>query len=295
MEARHLNTFRVLATTRSFTETARLLDYVQSNVTAHIQALEKELGVRLFDRLGRHVALTEAGKCLLPYAEQIATLLEEAQARVSGYQEPRGQVRIGAPESVCSYRLAPLLQELHQHYPHMRPVFSPGPVQTLLSRVREGALDVAFALDKPVRESDLRAHALRTEPILVLCEPDHPLAQQQHVSAHDVAGMTMLLTEAGCAYRAVFEQALADEGSNVGELLEFSSIEAIKQCVIAGMGLTVLPQMAVQRETKEKQLVEVSWSGPALNMELQLVWHRKKWLSPAIQAFIDTAMAHLWI
>jgi DNA-binding transcriptional LysR family regulator len=294
MDIRHLVTFRVLAKTRSFTKTAMALDYVQSNVTAHIQALEKELGVRLVDRLGKHVALTEAGACLLPYAEQVVALVEEAQARVSGFQEPRGQVRIGAPESICSYRLAPLLQEMHHCFPLTRPIFAPGPVKTLMQRVREGTIDVAFVLDELLWESDLAIRQLRPEPILVLCGRDHPLAARQSIHAKDINGMTMLATEMGCAYRAAFEQALTNEGSHVGDLLEFSSVEAIKQCVIAGMGFTVLPQMAVQREVEELQLVPLLWEGPSLTMQFQLVWRQKRWLSPAVQAFIDTAQTYQW-
>src|SRR5262245_28513989 len=120
MELRQLTTFRTLARTRSFTRTAAELDYVQSNVSAQIRALEGELGVRLFDRLGRRVVLTEAGHRLLDYAERVLTLVDEARAVVGEDDEVAGTITVGAPESLCTYRLPPVLREVRARHPRLR-------------------------------------------------------------------------------------------------------------------------------------------------------------------------------
>src|SRR5262245_23144064 len=110
MEFRNLSTFLAVAKTLSFSQAAQMLDYAQSTVTVQIQALEEELGVPLFDRLGRRVALTEAGNQLLWYAQKFVELEKEAHTVISNDPEPAGVLTIGAPETTCAYRLPPLLR-----------------------------------------------------------------------------------------------------------------------------------------------------------------------------------------
>jgi DNA-binding transcriptional LysR family regulator len=270
------------------------LGYVQSNVTAQIQALEHELGVRLFDRLGKRVALTEAGERLLPYADGIFTLVTEAQTALTPTGDPKGNVRISAPESICSYRLAPLLQALRTQHPLVHPVFVPGPVGELVARVRAGEIDLAFALDRPIAVSDIETLPLSEEPIIVACSPNFPLASLPSVAASDLAGLPMLATEQGCAYRARFERVLAEDVVDVSDTFEFGSVEAIKQCAIAGMGFTVLPHMALVRELANGSLIALPWAGPQQLLHLQLLWHHKRWLSPALRAVIAMSQSLSW-
>ena len=294
MELRHLATFRTVAATLNFTRSAHQLGYVQTNVSAHIQVLEQELGVRLFDRLGKKIALTEAGRTLLPYAERLLALQEEAKGVVTAHQAPQGTVRIGGPESICTYRLAPMLRALQANYPLVHPHFGTGPVATLIQRVREGSVDLGFLLDQPISMHDLACQILAEEPVVLVSNRDHPLAPSSAVAPRDLERLTLLATEAGCAYRMAFEQEMGKEGVQLGEIIEFSSIEAIKQCVKAGMGYSVLPRMAVQRELADDELVEWTWVGQPLTMQFQIVWHAQKWRSPALQAVIDTASHMRW-
>src|SRR5687768_17710567 len=109
MELRLLATFEKVADVLSFTRAAADLGYAQSSVTSQIRALESSLGVDLFERLGSRIRLTEAGERLLPYARRMIDLAEEAQAAVTGADEPAGTITVGTMESLTSYRLPPLL------------------------------------------------------------------------------------------------------------------------------------------------------------------------------------------
>lgn len=286
MELRQLATFRLLATTLSFTRTANALGYVQSSVTAQIQALEEELGVPLFDRLGKRVALTDAGQQFLGYAERLLALAEEARAAVTGAQVA-GSLTISAPETLCTYRLPALLQQFRARYPQVRLTFRPGPVGELRRRISEGLVDVAFLLDAPLHAAGLQVEPLVTELLCVVAPPDHPLAGAPCVQPADLAGEAILLTEVGCTYREMFTRSLAAAGVYPTTTLEFSSIEAIKQCVMAGMGITVLPAVAVAAETEQGRLVALRWAAPNFQMVTQMVWHKDKWLSPALQALLN--------
>ena len=125
MELRQLQTFREVARTLSFTRTANTLNYAQSSVSAQIQALEEELNVTLFDRLGRRIVLTDAGQRLIPYVDKILALADEAQKVVTGDTEPTGVLTIGAPETICAYRLPTVVEAYRRCYPNVDIIFRP--------------------------------------------------------------------------------------------------------------------------------------------------------------------------
>lgn len=289
MDLRQLQTLRAVATTLNFTQAAAALGYVQSSVTAQIQALETELGVRLFDRLGRRVVLTDAGGRLLKYADRILALSEEARAAASGIAEPAGSLTLSAPETVCTYRLPAVLHRFRALHPQVQLVFRPSLVRDLRRGVREGALDVAFLLERPVQGEGLHVVRLRDEEMLVVAPPGHRLAAFPAVRAVDLAGEQVLFTELGCSYRNQFEHALIQAGVYPSTALEFGSIESIKQCVAAGMGISLLPAVTVAREVEEKRLVPLKWADQPIEVVTQMVWHKDKWHSPALEAFLRVA------
>lgn len=126
------------------------------------------------------------------------------------------------------------------------------PSTDLLRQLRQGELDLAIVMAAPISDPLLAVAGSIAEPVVLISRPDHPLADQSAIRPADLIDQSLLLTEAGCSYRIVFEQVLAAHGVvTTHEDLEFSSIEAIKQCVIAGMGLAVLPQVTVMREQEQ--------------------------------------------
>ena len=286
MELRHLKTFLMVASVLNFTRAAAALGYAQSSVTAQIQALEEELGATLFLRLGRSVRLSDAGCRFLDYAERIIDLTEEARMAARVDEGISGKLTIGAVETVVTYYLPPVLKAFRRDFPKVSLTLRPTPVFELRRGIVEGFLDVAFVLERPIKTGGLRVEPLAQEPILVISAPDHPLASRDKVWAADLKGQPVLLTEAGCAYRNLFEKALIGGGAYPAQALEFSSIEAIKRCVMNNMGLAVLPRVAVARELEAGSLAALDWAGEPLGVAAQMVTHQKKETSPALQAFM---------
>jgi DNA-binding transcriptional LysR family regulator len=286
MELRQLRTFRMVATTSSFTQAAVVLNYAQSSVTAQIQALEKELEVSLFDRLGRGVQLTDAGRRLLRYADKILSLAEEAQSVVSENGQLEGAISVGAPETVCTYRLPAILRKFRDRYPSAKLSFRLMADADLYQGVRDGALDVAFLLQEPIKSNSLIVETLVEEPALVISAIDHPLAQLSLVRPSDLEGETVLLTERGCGYRHLFERTLARDGVYSVVKLELTSVEAIKQLAIAGLGIAFLPRVAVAGEIAQGQISSLKWGG-TFQVYTQMVWHKDKWLSRPLEEFLN--------
>jgi DNA-binding transcriptional LysR family regulator len=287
MDLKQLATFRTAATCLSFTRTAEALNYVQSSVTAQIHALEEDLGVRLFDRLGKRVALTDAGERLLPYAERMLDLAREATIVVSGTDHPSGILTIIAPETLCTYRLPPVLRAFRARFPEVTLHLKPCDIGDLRRAMSEDGVDVAFVLEELLSVPGLIPENILNEPLLLVSAPDHRLASAAVVRPSDIEGEPVVLTEAGCGYRVLFDRSLAAVGARPATTLEFSSIEAIKQCVMVGMGITVLPAVSVRAEIEQGRMAALRWSEPNFQVMTRMVLHKDKWLSPALCAFLE--------
>ena len=236
MEVRQLQTFCILAEELNFTRTAERVHTVQSNVTSQIKALEAELEAQLFDRLAKRVLLTEAGRRFLPYAEKALAAMEQGQCAVKFGSEPAGPLRIGAPESVLTYRLPEVLKLFRKRYPQVELIFRPDLDEKLVDALESGKLDLAISMSDLVDGDQLRSIKMRTEEVYLFGTPDHVLANAKTVYPKDLFDQNLLLTEAGCGYRKKLDSQLALANIRPQHITEFSSVEAIKQCVTAGMG-----------------------------------------------------------
>ena len=303
MEFRQVETFRAVAEELSFSRAAAKLGYVQSSVSSQVAALEQEFGVPLFDRLGRRIALTEAGKVMLFYSRRLSALAGEAKEAVvdagAGSGEITGSLVVSAPETLLTYRLPHLLALFHERHSKVRLSVRPSSIGRLTGSARraieEGRVDVAFVMDETAGDQkqpeDLSIEDLVSEQITVIASSSHALASSAVVLPRDLSGETMLLPEApeaGCAYRGQFERQLAASGVMVPEKMEFQSIEAVKRCVAAGMGVSVLPTVAVEDELRTAKLASLRWEEP-FEVRTRMVWHKERWKSPALRVFLEAA------
>jgi DNA-binding transcriptional LysR family regulator len=303
MELRQVETFRAVAEELSFSRAAAKLGYVQSSVSAQVSALEQQLGVPLFDRLGRRIALTDAGEVMFAYSGRLLALAEQTREAVVdagvGSGEVTGSLTVSAPETLLTYRLPKLLAIFHERHPKVRLSVRPSAIGRLVGSARkaleEGRVDVAFVLDEPLgrlaHPAHLEVETLVAESVSVIAPTSHALASSSAVLPHDLRGESVLLPEApesGCAYRGQFERQLGSAGVVPPEKMEFQSIEAVKQCVVAGMGVSVLPSVAVDAELKAGTLAALRWGEP-FEVLTQMSWHEDRWKSPALRAFLEVA------
>lgn len=289
LDLRLVRTFAEVAKTRSFTKAANQLYYAQSSVTAQVQALESDLGVPLFNRMGRQIELTEAGKQFLVYAEKLMNLADEARLSIQKSGEIVGPLVISAAESLLTYRLPTLLRTFQTKYPNVDLMLHPGVTCATETALSPG-VDLAITIDELVEIPQLLTQKVRKERMLAVVASNHLLAQQKKVTAAEIARQQILLTERSCSYRALFERTLLHEGGRVNQQLEFASVEALKQCAMARMGVAVLPEIVVAHELKEGSLVALPWPRRSLHVYTQLIRHRDKWFSPVMQAFWSMTM-----
>lgn len=289
MELRLLVTFEKVAVVGSFTRAATELAYAQSSVTGQIRALETSLGVELFERLGSRIRLTEAGERLLPYARQIIALADEARAAVTGDGEPAGTIAVGTMESLTSYRLPPLLELFHHRYPGVRLALRPTLGDATRQALREGTYDLGLLMERETEHEGLESEVLTEEPLALVASPRHPLAARTghtgRLTAAELAGAALVGTEPGCAYRDLFEAELKPYGP---VFTEYGTIEASKRGVAAGLGIALLPRIAVREELASGALVALGWEPP-FTLFTQIAWRRGKRLPAHVRLFVEQA------
>jgi DNA-binding transcriptional LysR family regulator len=289
MELRQLNTFCTVASTLNFSRAAEVLGYVPSNVTMQIKALEDELGVRLFDRLGKQLVLTTAGKRFLTHIQGVLNKLEEARSVIHDNENLSGTLTISANEVLCAYRLPVVFHLFRSRHPGVRLIFRSIPNQQLKQTLFEGTADVVFMLDEPIRSSALAVEPLVEETFRFFAAPDHPLSKLTILQLEDFHGQVFLTNEKGCPYRTMFDRQFEKKGIDSITYLEFQNAEAIKQCAITGIGIAFLPEMTTKAEVERGELVALPWQIPDLHVYTQMLWHKDKWLSPTILSFIEAA------
>ncbi|SRR6266568_337880 len=286
MELRQLEIFRILSRELNFTRAAERAHCVQSNVSVQIRSLEQEFGFQLFERLGQQIRLTSHGQRLLPYAERILRLVEEARTLAKDGHTPAGTLVIGSPESVLTYRLPPVLQAFRAKFPDVELVIRGIANGDLAPQLEQGQLDFGLVIEDAVKNPHLQVETLCSESMTLLAHPRHPLVARTFVEADDLREQAFLLTDAGCAYRTKLEQAIGETHVRPKTVMEFSSVETIKQCAALGMGIACLPTIVAETEIATGKLAALRWSGPDLTMRTLVAWHKDKWLSPAMEAFL---------
>jgi DNA-binding transcriptional LysR family regulator len=245
MELSDLVTFATVARSGGITRAAGELNTVQSNVTNRIRSLEVEVGVPLFERHARGMSLTDAGRRLLPYAQQLVAMSRDALLAARDDGVPKGPLAIGSMETTAAVRLPPLLTRFHRRFPAVQLTLQTGPTAVLTQAVLESSLDGAFVAG-PIDHPDLvSTFAFKEELVLLSARRWRSLAALR--AGTEGAGPTILVFRTGCSYRQRLEQILAEFGWPCASRLEFGTLDGIIGCVASDMGVTLLPRAVAQR------------------------------------------------
>ena len=285
MELRHLEHFVAVAEERNFTRAARRLHLVQSALSVSIRSLEHELDTQLFERTTREVSLTDAGRALLPEARRTLDAAASAQAAVLAARSGlRGTLRLGMMQVISVLEVGSLIARFHRERPlvDIQPTTAPGGSAALITDVRRGALDAAFVSVGGPDLSGLTATTLASEPVLLGCLPDHPLARRAVVSVSELADEPFVDFTPGWGTRTIADQLFARAGveRSIGIEVPDGSIHAA--LVRAGLGLAILP---------ESMIVDAGLAGvplrPAATFSVAFIVASGRPLSPVTQAFAD--------
>jgi LysR family transcriptional regulator, regulator of the ytmI operon len=246
MDLKTLKTFHMIVKHGSFIRAAEEMNYVQSTVTMQIQKLEADLGVPLIER-GKRLRLTEAGRFFYEQSLPLVKHIEQLQTGLSDLQlGEAGSVRIGVTEPTASYRLPGILRRFVSDFPKIRVSVEFGNTPGLSERLLQGDIDFALC-SAPELGSELVFEPLFHEEFAVLMQMDHPLACKEALAPADLRGHRLLLTSATCPYRRKLEAVLQETGNiPLEDTMEIGSMTALKFYVESGLGVALIPKVALE-------------------------------------------------
>lgn len=291
MTLEQLRIFVAVAEREHVTQAARDLNLTQSATSAAVAALEAQYQTKLFDRIGRRIKLTEAGRVFLIEAQAVLTRAASAEtvlADLTGLK--RGSLTLGASQTVANYWLPALMHRYRVRLPGISLRLRIGNTQSVSGWVQEGAVDIGFvegAIDDPA----FIIEPVADDELVLVVNPGHDWAKRRPVTADDLTKSRWVLRELGSGTRAIFEEALAERGVNLSSLdvaLELPSNEAVRAAVEAGGGATVISWLVVAGSLKAKSLALVD-----LKMSKRrffVLRNKERYLTRAMREFYENTI-----
>jgi len=282
-----LRAFEAITRTGSFTKAAERLHVTIPAVSLQIRQLEREHGVRLFDRVGRRVRLTPAGEALRQYADRIFTLAHDAERALQGTSDFSGtRLRLAATPTTAGYYLAPFWKRLRRRYPRLQLEVSVHNTRTVRQRLLAFEDDLGM-LGGAAEDGALIVRPFARDVMVAIVSPEHAWAKRKSVTLQALGREPLILREPGSAGRDRVERTLRTAGIEPHMVMEMTSTEAIKQAVEANGGVGILARAVVARDVRGGHLRALPVRGGNLTLELAFAYHRERADSPLLRAVLE--------
>lgn len=292
MELRILNTFLKVAQLQSFSKAADSLGYSQSAITVQVQQLENELGVRLFDRIGKNVTITHYGQSFIPYARDVISSATKAAHFAVDDHDLTGTLRIGSIESIITTSFSEILPLFHQRCPHVTTTIYSGGTQELLEMLHHNELDLIYTLDEPGYDPQLVKLFEQPEKVVVMAGGQHPLSKAEHLTLKDIIHEDFILMPKTSNYRHLFDAELARQKLEVHPFLELDGTDMAIRLLESNPYLTVLPRYAAEKQVENGSIVVLPVEDCSMEQYRQLVHHKDKVITPQIRAIAEVIAAN---
>jgi len=286
MDLRHFRIFLSVCEAGTMTRAAELSYMTQPSVSQVIAELEKEYGVRLFERLNHKLYITAAGEQLRTYASHIINLSDQAKKELANLGAG-GSIRIGASLTVGTHLLPGFVNSFRKELPDVEIYTQVDNTSVIEKLILEDRLDIGL-VEGPVYSPYMLEELLCEDELIIICGPDHPLWNTQKIDIHMLAGYGFIIREPGSGTRDIFEQVMNEAGANWKIAGVYNNTEAIKQAARGNLGLAILPKISVVEEIDRGLVREIEITTMNFKRKFNLVYHRQKFFTLAIQTFIRT-------
>lgn len=287
LDSRQLRAFATVVRTGSFTAAARELFLSQSAISHSLRALEEDVGCRLLNRVNKKTILTPAGEHLLHHAEKILGQMSSAREELTRLNEwGRSKIRLGASTTACQHILPQVLTAFKEDFPKCHITIEPGDTPELIDLLHDRQIDLAIALE-PKHLEQLEYTDLFTDELSFVVSANHPWARQGHCTRADIPTQNYIFYSKNSFTFRMVEKYFAEEDMVLNSVMELGSMEAIKEMVKLGMGVSVLAPWLVRRDLEEGSLVTLPLGRRKLKRNWGVLNWRSRPLSHPEQAFLD--------
>ena len=284
MTLRHMRIFVSVFQKNSITKAAQELHLAQPSVSLAVRELEDYYGIRLFDRIGRHIAPTECGKEFYRYAVHIVSLFNEMEKKMRNW-DTFGTLRIGASITIGTHILPVLIRRYQEQFPDLTVEAKVSKSASVEDELIHSGIDLGLIETQP-SHPDLRAVPFMTDSMCVITAPDHPLASAKSVSLTELSRFPFLMREKGSAGRELLDAAFSLQQITVSPRWESTSTQALVKAVAEGLGVSVLPYLLVKKDIEEGTVRQIPLDQP-IRRNLNVIYHKSKFLTDNMRAFVD--------
>ena len=289
MDVRDLQIFLSVARHLNYTRAAEEVNLSQPSVSVRMRELERDLGSKLFEQLGKKVALTEAGQLLVPFATRVIAVISDARQAIDELQGmERGVLRIGASTTPGMYLIPRTIAHFKRHYPKIQVHLAVKDTRQIEDGVIRNEFDFGF-VGGHLAGDEVDVLPWMTDHLVLVVPSNHHLSRKKSVKIADLRKEMFILRETGSATRAAVAHQLKKADLEVETVMEMENPESVKKAVQSGMGIAFISKFAVETELKARSLVAIRVNGLDINRDLKIVYRKDKHLGRAAQAFIDIA------
>lgn len=290
MEIRNLMTFLRVAELQNFTRAAEQLGYSQSTVTVQIQQLEQELNIKLFERIGKQISVTEKGWEVFQYAKEIRNLTEKITYTAREQNHIKGKICIGVIESLLCSAMPEILSEFHKKYTDVELIVKTNYVDILIEMMIHNEVDFIFVIDRPLYHKEWIKPYMKKEEILFFAPFGHSLTKKNTVSIQEILKQPFILTEKGISYRKELDEYVEKNAVEFKPFLEIGDTRIIVELLKKGQGISFLPKIAAVKEMKSQKIDVINVENWNVVMWKQIIYHKNKYVTPQMSAFINMIM-----
>ena len=288
MEVSQIVTFLQVAEHGSFSRAADTLGLTQPTLSTRIRLLELDVGQQLFERLGRGVRLTEAGRAFYPYAERSLSVLREGREAIVASQRPdRGRLRIGTARVIGAYVLPNILSDLRSDYPGIDVTIMTGRSHEVLQVILDE--DVHLGLSRTLVHPEIESVFLYNEEVVFVTHPEHPLASRERATISEIAQEPLILYDKESTYYIMITRVCRDAGIVPRVIMNLDSVEATKKMIERGLGVSFLPASAVKTELQLGTLAQVPLAEEhRVTLPTSVMVRKSNMSHPLVETFLNT-------
>lgn len=283
MNTKYLLTLKAILETGSFQKAADSLNYTQSTVTFQMKQLEEELSIKLFEKIGRKMVLTQAGKDILPCFESILQAEEQIGNYGKKLSELTGTLRLAIPDSILIYNLQPFIRAFSQKAPRVQLVINSIPSGEINRSIVDGTADLGVNCEKDLYPDTVVHKKLGTYQAMLVASPEADSRLLDFVTPHQRKPVSLICNEPEGYYQMDMDRYLEARDIRLEPYMKLQSIEAVKRCVMSNLGLAVVPTYSVEEELKNGSLIPVKTELDEKLYHSVYVYHKNKWLSPQME------------
>ncbi len=281
-----LRVFHTVAKLQSFTRAADALCLTQPGISKHIKQLEGHYGVRLFDRLGKKVILTQAGEILFGKAQGMFEQLNEAKVQIDDMKSlTGGKISIGASVTIGVYVLPNLLGDFIRRYPSIQISLDISLSQEIEGKVLSNSLDLGF-VGHAVRSERLSIQRFLTDELVVIVPSEHSWAKRKAILPRQLIAQPFLVSREGSGTRSTIEDRLRSKGITLNRIMEFGNTECVKKAVEAGLGISIVSKHVITKEVSSNSLRSIPLTGITTKRDFYIIYLKEKYLNNPVKAFL---------